>query len=622
MNVKGIFIFERGKLHFFIQLEFELLKEEIMKRLKGYIRNYEQVILDKKKIGRKPVILYIEAILAFLVLGALTFFIGYQFELLYQINYLLIMSNVVIFLSYFIYKSLTCGHYKKVTKCEHSLWMINSLNYLYVFSIMLIASTLLSFTAFSKAISLVVAIVFLVLTVLSVVTYLFIEKEIQRIKMPDTFNMVLNGFFVAILFYTVTLLTQINIIPLSFAVVMPIMLTLIVIKRYIEKRFIIKMKRIAIIGLGVFLIILSFPFTRSFNYISFYRGEFSFRIIYETLDDPVKEFEEGVTGDVIFYDDYIIVVDDENITFYNDDLVEQMSVANEYEIVYTMNDRLFANKENINSPVIIDLYELIDDDFEFVNGYYVQEPTQKIHLDSNDVYYFESNGYIYEDSTGGLELMSSSGIEDYTVLSKETDLLNFKYSRVFLATPESFMNDVQGYNYDNLAYHNGHLLFTYNTVYVSRNPNKINPADDGEVILYLADQEEYINDRAALQNSIEMPKLFRINEFYFIDGHYYLVGHIEYVNGDKFGKVYIYDDEGKLEREAIFLAENFAVNEDYMAYGEDTIRFYALDGGTSVTYHLIQGYGLMFFTMCLVALFGIKEIHFNPRRLLGLEDEE
>ena len=593
-----------------------------MEKLRGYVRNYEQIILERKKIGKKPVILYLEAILAFLVMGALTYFIGYQFDLLYEINYLLIMTNIVFFTSYVIYKVLTMSHYKKVAQVEQSLWMINSLNCLYAFTIMITASTLLSLTAFSRAMSLIVVLIFVVLTVCAITLYFFIEREKSKIRIPSTLNIVLNGFFVAILFYTVTLLTQINNIPLSFAVVMPIMLTLIVIKRYIEKRFVIKMKRIAIVGLGLFLIILSFPFTTSFNYISFYRGEFTFRVLYETLDDPVKEFEEGTTGDVIFYENYIVVVDDTNITFYNDDLEAQMTITNEYETVYKMNERLFANKQNLSSPVLVDLYELDTDDFVFVNSYYVQDPSQKIYLDSNDVYFFESSGYIYEDSSGGLELMSSSGIDDYTVLSKDEDLLNFKFSRVYLATPESFMSDVQGYNYDNIAYHNGHLLFTYNTVFVSRNPNKINPADDGKVILYMAEQEAYMTDKAALQNSVETPKLFRINEFYFIDGHYYLIGHIEYVNGDKFGKVYVYDEEGMLEREAIFEADNFAVNEDYIAYGDDTIRLYAVDTGHDVTYHLIEGYGLMFFTMCLVALFAIKDIHFNPRRELGLDEEE
>lgn len=581
-----------------------------MEKIKEFIREYEDIIVRKEKIGKKPLNLYLFGILAFFILSGLTYLTGYLFNLLYQINYLVLMTNIVVFLSYVYYKNLTSRYYNRVTNTDHSVWKMNALHYLYAFSIMSTASMLLSFFIFGEAISIVISIVFLIFAVSSTVLYYFFEKEKTRIKMPKPINTILNGFFIAIVFYTVTLLVQINNIPLSFAIVMPIMLTLIIIKRYIEKRFIVRMKRVAIVGLGIFLIVLSFTFTSSFNYISFYRGEFSFRIIYEQLENPTKVFEEGVTGDVVFYEDDIIVVND-NITFYNDDLEVIKTIPNEYHHLYVMNGRLLANKYNDSNLSYIDLYEYNGTGFDALGSYY-GDVENNFTLDDDNIPYGPFTGYTI-----------ISGLDDYSIVKENDEFIYFKLSRLTYASTDSFMEEVDGYQFNNIAYHNGHMAFVYHTIFVSKYPSKINPVDaEGKMVLYLADQDEYFQNNSALQSSIVFPKLFRLNNFYYFDGHYYLVGHIEYVNGDKFGKMYVYDEEGQLEFETIYEDSNVAVGEKYIAYGDETLQLFTVDSGTSTTYHLLTGYGLMWFTMCIVALFAVKEIHLNPRRDLEYKVEK
>lgn len=590
-----------------------------MEKLKVFIREYEELILNKKIIGKKPFKLYLFSILFFLILGGLTFAFGYVFNCLHQINYLFVMTNVIIIASYIFYKSIMARHYGRVNREEVNIWKMNSLNILYASSIITTASTFLSFTIFFRVLSIFVAMIFLILSVVTVLLYFFIEREKTRIKMSGAWNTILNGFFVAVLFYTVTMLVQINNIPLSFVVTMPIMLVLIVIKRTIERKFVVRVTRLAILGLGVFFVIISIPFTMSFSFISVYRGEFTFRIIYEKLDNPIMELEEGTTGDVVFYDDQIIVVNDE-ITFYSNDLVKQKSLTNDYEHLYEMNDRLFAQKTDISYPGSITLYEYNGTDFDLVDSY-IGTISEPVFLDENNEVYKQYDAYVYRGENGNLKRLSSTGLDDFTEIIKEDDFVTFKYDRVVFGSSDSFMNQSAG-EYYNLAYHNDHMAFIYLTSFVKYNEEKVNPKDLGNTILYLVDYEEYMNDEAALQNSIEFPKLFRLNNFYYFDGHYYLVGHTQYANGVKFGRMYVYDEEGVLEFEAIYPDENVSVGENYIVYGEDTLRFYEVDSGTSSTYQLITGYGAMWIVLCGVSLFAIKEIHLNPHRDLKYKLKE
>jgi len=51
-----------------------------------------------------------------------------------------------------------------------------------------------------------------------------------------------------------------------------------------------------------------------------------------------------------------------------------------------------------------------------------------------------------------------------------------------------------------------------------------------------------------------------------------------------------------------------------MIYGNKTLKVYSIDSEVINTYRIIYGYGLMFFTMSLVALFSIEKVGLNAKK--------
>lgn len=590
-----------------------------MNYLDKYLPEYEAMALRRKKVymKKRPIVLMTTGVLFIAVL--LTYFLGRVVGLLQSIGYMFSASIIIVLLTYVAYRYFIEKIYLTETEETHSVWLPIVFESFYIFTILVSTVLFLLLSVYIRALSPVLGIVYGLLFITSMIIYVRYYKRVQELDITRPILLPITGFFIAILFYAVTLLVHINDFGLSLFLVLPTTFSLIQVKQYIVRRFYIRINTYAVVFGGIFLIILSFPFNRAFNYPSFYRGEFTFRVIYETLVNPVKEFEEDVNGKALFYDNNIVVVGAEEITFYNYDLEVIRTVDNLYETVYVMNDRLLANRiPGVPTPFIY-LYEFDGTEFNYIGDYYVFDPSDKVFIE--DDAYVALNGFVYEkpkDEDDYIQL-EIEGTPTPTTVVEYDDFMIFRYTVPFMASTHSFRDEVQGYIFENLAMNNGHMGFVYTQVFVVRNSTKVNPEDDGKVLLYLTDINDYFADNSTPPPAFELPKLFRINEFYYIDNHYYLVGYIEYSTGNFNHKIIVLNDQGELEKELVFDGPNFAISDDYIMYGtEENIKLFSLDSETTMRYRLIVGYGVTFTTMALVAVFAIENINPTPRKKIVL----
>ena len=593
-----------------------------MKKLEEFISKYEEIVLSREKAFIRYKAINIKTIGVLLIMLLITYFTGSYFNTLRNLGYLITAANVLVLSSFILHKVLVDQYYKKTTKQTYSTFVNVVLDSLYLFVTLISATTLLLFSVFLGTKSLLLTVVYMVLLVLSIGLYLLIYKKMKKVTIPSIYRLLLNGIFIGLYFYTVTLLVHINNIYISFFVVIPVMFLLILLKHYTQTRLIFTIHRAVVVLGGLAFILLSYPFTNAFNYVSFYRGEFTFRIVYETLEGEGEEFSDGITGEVILYQNKFVVVNSDSIVFYDTDFIEVFSVDNNYTAVYVMNDRLLANKDINSVSSLIDLYELNGTSFEFLGQYFVNELDDKVYLADNA--YLPVNGYIYEKDplNEDYELLPYNDEAIPTILEKHETFMIFEYTHPFLAAPDTFRNEVRGYIYGNVAYHNDHFAFIYSQIFVKRSPNLVNPEDDGKVLLYLTEADEYFDDISNIPVVYELPKLFKINEFYYIDNHYYLVGYIEYTTHDYNHKILVLNNEGELEREIVFDGPNVAISEDYIVYGNDVINIFPIDSDTNLQYRIVEGYGLMFFVMVVVSLFSIEKIALDPKKTIDLPEEK
>lgn len=589
-----------------------------MESLGKFISEYETIIKPNQKIRNKQTVIHLVSlgILLLMVVGA--YFLGILFNSLKTLEYLVSATNIIILITYGINKYLTVQQFKKENQVEYSTWLAISLELLYVFITLIVASLFMIIAIYLGFVSLFFIITYSVLFIAAMALYMVIFKRVSTIVIPAPIMLIVNGLFIGILFYSLTMLIHINNIPLSFVVVLPTLFALILIKQYVVERFVIRFNRVAIVLLGFCFVILSFPFSRGFTYASIYRGEFTFKIVHETLANPVKVLPEGVTGEVVFHDDYIVVVGEEDIQFYDDDLNLDFKVDNDYSAVYTMNGELLANLDNANNPSFIELFKLDGTAFVSVGSYYVDDPTDKVYLGTQT--FLPLSGYVYErDITGAYTPLTTNDVEDLTVIDQEDDFLVLKYPAPYFAASDTFRNSIGGYTYKNVAYHNGHFAFICTSKYIRFNPNRVVPEDRSEVIIYLAETTEYFDDDVEIPIAIQLPELFKLNDFYFFNGNYYLTGYVSFTTQDFNHMVFVYNDQGEFVKNFIFEGPNLAISEDYIAYGNDEINLYSHDIDTSLRYRIIEGYSLFFTTLTFFTLFSIERIQLKPKQKRNLK---
>lgn len=585
-----------------------------MKTITEFVNKYEDYILNKEKLYHSKTKIKLKTLFVALALIIFTYFLGLVFDSLNNFAYLIIMSNLVVLISYFIYKILLVKQYNMACDVKYSFKVAAPVNILYVFIIMIVASVFLIFSMFYNYVSLIIVLLFIVLAILSISIYVTLHTLIKAIELPNVFRLILNGLFVGTLFFSLLMLFHINSIYLSFFIVSPVAFILIQLKQYLEKKFIFSIKRLIVIPAGISVIILSFFFTRGFTYTSFYRGEFTFDFIYDTIDDAIHEFDEGVTGDVLFYENYIVIVEDELIRFFDEDFLEVFTLNNVYSTVYIMNEKLYGNKVVDITSHNIELYEFSTNDFVSVGDYYAFNPEDRIYLEDNA--FFAINGFVYmkTEYASNYHFIENEEIEDFTIAEQQKDYIVFRHLYPMLATPYSYREPVQGVSYDNIAYHNGHLAYNYTSAYVRHHEDKVDP-DDGGKFVYLSTTEDYFSDKTEASPSILLPRLFKVTEFYFIDGYYYIAGYFEFSTHDYNYKVLVINENGEIEKELIYDGPTFAISEDYMVFGDEKLKVYPIDSKVVNTFWIINGYGLMFFTMSLASVFAIEKVKLNPTRI-------
>lgn len=586
-----------------------------MKFLDRIIPQYEEIVLNKVKVY----FLYKKMNLitggAFVLMVLFTYLVGLLFNALGSLGYLMIMVNLIVLSTFVLHKVLEERYYRRSTKQEYSIWINIGFETLYLFITTITASMFMLFTILLNYLTIPLAILFGLLFIVSVFVYVKTYNQVTKIVIPSIIQIIFNGIFVALLLYSVTVFIQVSNIFYSVIIVISIMYLLLVIKNYLQIKLVFKIKRYAVVSLGLFIIALSYFFTNAFNYASFYRGEFTFRIMYDTIDGEGEVMPDGITGEVLVYEDQFVVIGEDNVVFYDDDFTQLLSVPNIYDKVYLMDGNLFANKD-INSDNQIDLYEFENSSFQLVGPHILLNIEDKVYKDSADNVYVQSDGDVFiKLSTSQVYYrISVQTVQSQNIITQNDTFIVFEDVNPFLAATDTFLEPVKGNIYENIAYHNNHVSFIYSEIFINRNPTLVSPDEEGNRIIYFEETSKYFSDSTDIPVSFELPRLFRIQDFYFFNDNYYLVGHIEYITNDFNHMILVLNDKGELINELVFDGPNVSISEDYIIYGNDEINVIPIDAPTSLQYRIIQGYGVMFFMIIVVTLFSIDRIHLNPRK--------
>lgn len=590
-----------------------------MNFLLKHIPEYVAMTLRREKVYMKKIPIILKTLGALAIGIAILYVIGTWLQLNQSIAFMFSAAIILVLGTFILYKYLFEKEYLAKTKETHPIWLSFIFDSLYVFIVLVTASLFLFFSVYLRALSPYLGAVYILLLVISYFTYIKVYKICKELDMPKPTLLLLNGLFLAVLFYAVTLLIHINDFGLSILIVVPTIFVMIQLKQYIVKRFYLRVNRYVIVFVGIFLTMLSFPFNRASNYPSIVRGEFTFRILYDTLANPEYVFSNDVKGDVLLYKDYFVIVSDEKITFYNNNLEIVRSIDNEYESVYVMNDRLLANQVTNTPTPYINLFELKDDGFEYVGNYYVAVPDDKVFIE--DDAYVSLNGYVYVKEAGSEDFvkLEIEATQTPTIVDESEDFMVFRYLVPYFVSSDSFTDETQGFIFKNITYQNNHIAFVYSNVFVVKNSLKVDPRDEGKVILYLSDKDSYFTDDSVVPLAIEIPKLFKIDQFYFTNNHYYIVGYNEYSTSDFMNRLIVINEDGSSIKELVFDGPNIAISDDYIMYGnDDAIKVFTLDADITIRYRLIVGYGITFFTMAMVAVFAVTEINPVIRKKIDL----
>ena len=190
-----------------------------MKKLSNFIQKYEDYILNREKHYKSMTKINLKTLIFSIVIIALTYFIGLLFNSLYNIGYLLGMSNVIVLSTYLIYKILRTKQYNEAFEQKYSLDVSILMNILYVLVILMSASLFLLFTVYFGYVSFIVYLIFIFVFISSLTIYILVYERTIKIELPGIYRLLLNGFFIGLLFYGLIMLIHINNITLSFLVV-------------------------------------------------------------------------------------------------------------------------------------------------------------------------------------------------------------------------------------------------------------------------------------------------------------------------------------------------------------------------------------------------------------------
>jgi hypothetical protein len=589
--------------------------EGIMKVLKSFVTQYESILAQRQKIDVKASYIHLVTLAFYLGLCAIAFVVGWSFDWLGRLGYLFAALTVVVILTFTLSRIVIERKIILAQDLSHQIIHALFIDIVYLMATLLTTSLLLLVTVYRQVMSPVLLVVFLVLFVVSMVVYILFRYHATRGDMPAWWEILLNGLFLMVLFYALSMLLRIHNIALSMGVVVLLSYALVELRLYLEQRFVFRISRLAVVGIGSFLILLSFPFNRAFNFMSVYRGEFTFRMVYEELVDPVHVFDEDVTGDVLMYDGNVVIVDEDTITFYDDSFRIAEEIDNEFESVYELNGRLLANKTNSENFPDIDLYEWNGTDFVLEGSYFVMSPSDKVYL--SDRPYLDGGAFVYERPAGSpdyikIDPTSTDNTDKYRIEETE-DFLVFDATRIFQVTPDTFMDSRNGYIYEQMAYHNGYLAIIYAQQFVIQNPGYVDPTDDGKVLLYLANTEDYFANEVEVPPFYEMHQLFRIRHFYHYNNEFYLVGYVMYSTGEDLYRIIVLDEEANVSREIVFDGPRVAMSDEYIVFGDERLEVYELDASTDYRYRMLVGYGFTWMVTTLVMTFAVEPIRLKIR---------
>ena len=136
-----------------------------------------------------------------------------------------------------IYKILRTKQYNEAFEQKYSLDVSILMNILYVLVILMSASLFLLFTVYFGYVSFIVYLIFIFVFISSLTIYILVYERTIKIELPGIYRLLLNGFFIGLLFYGLIMLIHINNITLSFLVVGLSLCSLIFIKQYLEKNY-------------------------------------------------------------------------------------------------------------------------------------------------------------------------------------------------------------------------------------------------------------------------------------------------------------------------------------------------------------------------------------------------
>ena len=163
------------------------------------------IVINKEKLFSNMSKIRLKTMGVVLVVMAISYAIGMLFNSLNDIGYLLTISNVAVLATYITYKIFRCIQYNKVFDKKYPLKLTTLVNTLYIFVVVMFASVFLLFTVYSGSVFIVITILYVLITLISVFIYIFIYNNATRIEIPSIFRLMINGLFIGVLFYTLTL---------------------------------------------------------------------------------------------------------------------------------------------------------------------------------------------------------------------------------------------------------------------------------------------------------------------------------------------------------------------------------------------------------------------------------
>jgi hypothetical protein len=572
------------------------------------------IIHEQRNISVNQLQLQLKTLVIFLVFAMITLGFGLLFGIWQNLSYLVVMTVLAVTTTLLLHKIIFEKEKRSLQDMKYPLWDVIGVEIVYLLSTIMTTVFALLLTAYSQAMSTILITIIIVILIGSSIVYYLLRKNIKNVDIPSLKRVWINGIIIAILFYSVTMLIRIPNVPISIFSTIVIIYTLVETRLWMEYRLVFHLNRYAVVFIGAFLILLSFPFNQGFNVISLYRGEFSLRMVYEKYLDPVHEFDASIEGDILFHDNKLIIANDDTIRFYNEDFTLEQSMDNEYDAIYEMNGRLLANKEDASSILYNKVYEWNGTEFDYLDNFFMQSAENPVFYDGNS--YTASNGYVYQRLEGEDEYVVLPFAEDdeLTLIEETEDYLLFNQLYPFFAHKDSFQERVRGVNYDHIAYDNQHMIVMYTRIFVSRKPGYVDPRDDSELVLYLTSTEDYFSGEVYAPPAIVLPHLFVVDQYHYEDNHHFLLGHVLYSTGEFKYSMLVLDDEANILDDIMLEDLNVAISPEYIVYNDGNIKVFDINADKGLNYRFIDGYGITFTVATLVTLFAVEPAQIKPVR--------